>query len=280
MIRFRQVNIYKRLLVILFPLGMLIVIALTGLYKRPIQWVGSAVSGLVYTVQSGTHITVSGIGGFLNRYLNITAIDNENIRLKKQVDQLYGEIARLKEQEASAKRFAQLFEFKETSPETFIVANVIGRETGPWMETIMIDKGAEDGIAPYMGVITPRGVVGKVIKVSAHGSQVLLLTDAKSAIAAIDQRTREEGIVHGISLGKARLKYLSPVAEVAEGDLLVTSGLEGSFSKGLLIGKVEKVQRLGDDFFLDITIRPEISSHNLEEVLVLTTPQNSVDEGP
>jgi rod shape-determining protein MreC len=279
MIRIRQSHFYKRLLVILVPLGFLVFFALTGLYKGPLQWIGSFSSGLVYGVQKGVYATVSGISGFFYRYINVAGLERENIYLKREVDRLYGEVNRLQEQESQIKRLTKLLEFREASPETFIAANVIGRETGPWMETLMIDKGTLDGVEPYMGVVTPRGVVGKVIKTFRHGAQVLLLTDVNSAIAAIVQRTRDEGIVHGAGMGKARLKYLSPVAEIAAGDLLVTSGLEGSFSKGVLIGRVNKVQRQGNDFFLDITVTPEMLLSKLEEVLVLTSLQNTIDEG-
>ncbi len=274
----RQVHLYKRILVFFLTTFLLIALALTGLYKKPTQWIGSLVGELIYTIQEGTLTTVSAFRGFFPRSLFSGGLDKENALLKKEIEQLHGEINRLKEEEARALRLSRLLAFTQASPLKFIAANVIGRETGPWLNTLMIDKGTSSGISVYMGVVTPRGVVGRVIKTFSRGAQVLLMTDANSAIAGMVQRTRDEGMVHGIGRDSARLKYLPRVSEVAEGDLLITSGLEGSFPKGLLIGRVQKIQRQGTGFFLDVTVTPEIAFSKLEEVLVLASLRETPQE--
>jgi len=241
-----------------------------GIYKKPIQWVESLVGGGIYAVQEGTYSVVSGVKGVFTHYFFLVGLSDENPQLKKEIERLSGEINRLKEKEALADRLQRMLNFKERSPLTLIAANVIGRETGPWFQTFMINKGQDEGILVDMGVIVPTGIVGKVVKSFPHNAQVLLMTDTNSAIAAIVQRTREEGIVQGMGGNLVRLKYLPRVAEVLEGDILITSGLEGSFPKGLPMGRIKKVEKPEDSFFLNITLTPEISFSKLEEVLVVS----------
>jgi rod shape-determining protein MreC len=266
----RQKTLYKRLVTACISAGLVIFLVVIGIYKKPVAWVESLVGGVIYSVQEGTHAVVSSVGGLFTHYFFLVGLSDENPRLKKEVERLLGEVNRLKEKEALAGRLQRLLNFKEASPLNLIAANVIGRDTGPWFQTFMINKGSADGVLLDMGVIVPMGVVGKVIKTFSHNAQVLLITDTNSAIAAIIQRTREEGIVQGMGGNGVRLKYLPRLSEVIVGDILITSGLEGSFSKGIPIGRIKKVEHPEDSFFLNITLTPEISFSKLEEVLVVS----------
>jgi rod shape-determining protein MreC len=135
----------------------------------------------------------------------------------------------------------------------------------------MINKGSRDGVAVEMGVITPAGVVGRVIKAEPAVSQVLLITDRNSAVAALIQRTRDEGLVEGTEKGLARIKYLSLLADVKEGDLVLTSGLTGSFPKGLPIGTLGLVTKKELDLFQQAELTPNVDFSKIEEVLVVTS---------
>ncbi len=274
----RQETLYKRLIISFLSAGLVIFLVVIGIYKKPVQWAESLVGGLIYSVQEGTYTVVSGISGIFTRYFFLVGLSDENPLLKKEVERLSGEINRLKEKEALAVRLQQLLDFKEASPLKLIAANVIGRETGPWFQTFMINKGSAEGVMVDMGVIVPNGVVGRVLKSFPHNAQVLLITDTNSAIAGIVQRTREEGIVQGMGGNGVRLKYLPRVAEVLEGDTLITSGLEGSFSKGVPIGRIKKVERPEDGFFLNITVTPEITFSKLEEVLVISGRKTEIPQ--
>jgi len=271
----RQDHFYRRLLIYLVPTGVLLFLIFSRLYIVPLQWIERGISSVIYTIQEGTHMVTTGIGGGFSRYFFLAGLHDENALLKKEIETLHGEVYRLQEEEARARRLRGMLRFKKAASLQLTAAEVIGRETGPWSDTLMINKGAADGVKVNQGVITPRGVVGKVIKLFSHNAQVLLMTDTKSAIAAIVQRTREEGIVHGLGNSGAHIKYLPPVAKVAEGDVLITSGMEGSFSKGLRIGRIKAVEVLDDDFFLRVIVTPELSFSNLEEVFVLTLPSDS-----
>lgn len=257
-----------------FSAGLVIFLVVIGIYKKPVEWMESMLGGLIYSVQEGTHSVVFNTGGFFTRYIFLVGLSDENPLLKKEVARLTGEINRLKEKEALAFRLQRLLNFKEASPLNLIAANVIGRETGPWFQTFMINKGYDEGVLVDMGVMVPYGAVGKIIKTFPHNAQVLLITDTNSSIAGIVQRTRHEGIIQGMGGNGMRLKYVPRLSEVIEGDILITSGLEGSFPKGIPIGRIKKVERPEDSFFLNILLNPEISFSKLEEVLVVV-PQKT-----
>jgi rod shape-determining protein MreC len=266
----RQNALYKRLIVSFLLAGLVIFFVVIGIYKQPLQWAGSLIGGIVYSVQEGTYSVLSGVSGVFTRYFFLVGLSDENPRLKKEIDRLSGEIVRLKEKEVLSNRLQHLLNFKSASPLQLIAASVIGRETGPWFQTMMIDKGVSEGVRVDMGVMVSTGAVGKIVKSFSHHAQVLLITDTNSAIAAIVQRTRDEGIVQGMGEGGLRLKYISRASDVLAGDVLIASGLEGSFTKGIPIGKIKRVDRPPGSLFLDITVAPELIFSKVEEVLVLS----------
>jgi rod shape-determining protein MreC len=119
-----------------------------------------------------------------------------------------------------------------------------------------------------MAVVTPEGVVGKIIDVFPGSARVLLLTDRSSGIDALVQRTRDQGVVQGIGARRCEVKYLSRQAAVTVGDMIVTSGMAGIFPKGMRVGKVTDVRR-GGHLLQKVEITPAATLDRLEEVIVL-----------
>lgn len=271
----RRKNIYKRFLILSFILGLTIVFISPELQKRPLRWLEVPIGGAVYYVQQGTYAALNGISGIWYGYINLIHVHRENQQLREEVARLRGENNLLKEEGALAERLQALLDFRQSAPFNLVAASVVGREPTHWYRTIIVNKGESDGVKADMGVITPEGVVGKVIKTGPRHAQVLLITDRSSAVAGIIQRTRDEGIVQGIEEGAIRLKYLPHFSEVAVGDVVVTSGLEGSFAKGLKIGEIEKVEKKEHELFLQVKVTPQIDFSKLEEVLIIT----STDKG-
>jgi rod shape-determining protein MreC len=267
----RRRNLYKRFLILSFILGLTIVFISPELQKRPLRWLEVPIGGAVYYVQQGTHAVLNGISGVWYGYINLVHVQQENEQLRTEIARLRGENNLLKEEGALAERLQAILDYKEIAPFNSVVAAVVGREPSHWYQTIIVNKGETDGVKVDMGVITPEGAVGKVIKTGPRHAQVLLMTDRNSAIAGVVQRTRDEGIVQGIEAGAIRLKYLPHFSEVAVGDVIVTSGLEGSFAKGIKIGEIEKVEKREHELFLQVTITPQIDFSKLEEVLIITS---------
>jgi rod shape-determining protein MreC len=150
-----------------------------------------------------------------------------------------------------------------------MAAQVIGASGSELSRSVYIDKGEKDHIKPDMAVITADGIVGKVLRVYRSTSQVLLINDQTSGVGALLDKTRLQGILRGTSAGEAVLEKVMSDESVPPGELVLTSGGDGVFPKGLLVGRVTKVSA-GNDLFLNIRVRPAADLSKLEEVLVVT----------
>lgn len=211
--------------------------------------------------------------GVLSGLGRIRELEEETQRLRGEVDRLRGELTRLREVEAENQRLRELLGAKQRSPNfQFVLADVIGREPGPFVEAIIVNKGAQDGVEPGMVVVGAAGLVGKVVKVSASTARVLLITDPSSAVAARIQRTdaREvTGLVVGQGQGRLVMRYIAQGEPVQVGDQVVTSGLGETFPKGLAIGRVVQVRRLDVEPFQEAVIEPAVALGRLENVLLV-----------
>lgn len=212
------------------------------------------------------------IGELWAGYMALQGVEEENKRLRKELEYLQGQNSQLREAAAATKRLGTLLEFKAQALSTLVAAQVIGRDTGSWYRTIILDKGESDGLEPDMGVITAAGVVGRIVKTTAATSVVLLVGDPNNAIAGLIQRTRDEGIVEGTTQGLARLKYIPLLSSVRTGDRVVTSGLVGGFPRGLAIGTITTIDKDEGALFQSAELVPEVDAKRVEEVLVIQSP--------
>jgi rod shape-determining protein MreC len=184
---------------------------------------------------------------------------------------------------AEAARLRKLLDFAKEQPERrYAGARVIGVRLGTTgRQLLTVDKGTADGIARMMPVVVAEGVVGRVHAVTASSADVLVLTDLNSSIAVRVERTRARANVRG--LGKpdgAKLEYALRTEDMIEGDLLVTSGTDGVFPRGLPVGKVTQLNRSGHGLFQDARVVPAVDVTRLEEVLVVTSWERSGDVMP
>jgi len=262
-------KLYKRFTPLFVFLCVLVLLLSPKMQEKPLRLIGLPIGSAVFTLQLGTETLFDGIRNFWQHYVNLINTQKENEALKKALSELKGENNRLREEALLAARLKVLLAYKAHSRLDLIAAAVVGRKPSQWFDTITINKGEHDGLKVDMGVLVPQGVVGKIIHAGPHYAQVLLASDRNSAIGAIVQRTREEGIVQGNKAGNFRLKYLPHDAQAQVGDILVTTGMEGSFSKGLEIGRVKTVRLNEDQMFLKIEVSPAVNLSRLEEVLVL-----------
>jgi len=219
-----------------------------------------------------------GIASMWHQYVSLQHVADENRRLKQEMDWLRGENNQLREAASATQRLTSLLQFKEQALPLMVAAQVIGRDSSNRFKSVILDKGESDGIQRDMGVITPAGVVGRVVKTTGGTAVVLLLTDPNNAIAGLIQRTRDEGIVEGVPQGRARLKYIPMLSAVKEGDRVVTSGLVGGFPRGLAIGTITAIDREEGALFQTAELVPEVDVNRVEEVLVIQTPHGASGE--
>jgi rod shape-determining protein MreC len=231
----------------------------------------AAAFGVFAEVQRGTASILGGIRHVWSGYVGLRQVRAENEVLRRQLAE--AQIA-LQEQKALADRtrgLEQLLELRGRSNLRTAAAEIIAAGAVSDFRTVTIDKGTREGLRPDMAVIAPAGVVGRVVVPSASAAKVQLLIDRNAAIGALIERSRAQGVVVGAGDEWLRMEYVSEVADVAPGDIVVTSGIDGIYPKGFIIGRIETVERSGGAY-KRILVRPAVDFSSLEEVLVVLTP--------
>jgi len=225
-------------------------------------------------VQRGTMSLIDGVRGIWTGYIALQQVQEENTALKQELQTVQ---VRLQQERAEAQRtdnLRQLLELRERANLDTVAAEVIAGAASPDFKTITIDKGSSDSLQTDMAVISPAGVVGRVILPSRRASKVQLLIDRNAAAGALIERTRVQGVVVGTGDGLLHMQYVPGTADVKTGDLVVTSGIDGIFPKGFVIGTIDHADR-GAGAYHEIVIRPAVDFSRLEEVLIVRTPPAS-----
>lgn len=232
---------------------------------------------LVGLAQSGITQTMDSVSGVWEGYVALWDVREENQQLRDELRQAQSDLVKSREAVATNIRLQKLLKLKKTLDAPFLTAQIVGRDPSQWFNTVIIDQGASEGILPGMPVVTAEGVVGQVRNVSPHFAKVLMASDSNSAIDALVQKTRVQGIVKGN--GKSYfLHYVLKNNEVQEGDVVVTSGMGGVFPKGLPVGTVSNVVRTRRGMFLRIEVEPVVNFAQLE-YLVVILQEKSLAEG-
>lgn len=203
------------------------------------------------------------------RYETFSNLASENERLRKRLVELQVERNRLLEIEATNRRLQELLQFRSHLPSGSITASVIGSSASTWFQSLMLDKGSADGVLNGMGVVSPLGAIGQVVEVASRSSKVLLMTDLNSGVDVVVQRSRARGIISGSLDSGPVMKYVKRSEDVKEGDRLVTSGLDGVFPKGLLVGAVTTVHKKSFGLFQYVEVNLAVDPSAIEEVLVV-----------
>jgi len=212
-----------------------------------------------------------------NGYVYLRHVDNENQQLRGEIERMKLEQARLSEDANMARRIQTLLAFKEQYVENTVAAQVIGTSGSEQSRVLYIDKGSSDGIKPDMAVITPTGIVGKIVQVFPGSAQVLPINDQLSGVGAALKAMRLQGILKGAANGTTTLQYIMSDEPVKPGEEVITSGGDRIFPKGLPIGRVASVEP-GKDLFLNIRVIPSARLDRLEEVLVVTKIQDKLPD--
>ena len=205
----------------------------------------------------------------IKEYVLLRQLRSENESLRDQLASLEQRLIDYQEAYLENQRLRRLLDFKLTIQAETIPAQVVLHDLTGWFQTLMVDKGFRDQIAPDMAVVNDEGVVGRVLDVSDGYARVLLVTDPGSSIDAIIQRNRVRGIASGKDANTCVLKYVRGNLDVQVGDLITTSGKDGVFPKGLRLGTVTGVYKDPLDLFQRIEVKPLVRLSALEELLII-----------
>ena len=238
-----------------------------------------AVRSAVMTVTSPVRMVGSSIAAPFNAIGNAAAnasASSETLsELREENERLTAEVAELTEAQHTADRLEGLMNLQSEYQLNSTAARIIGSTGDAWSNTVTIDKGSKDGMEIGMPVCGSGGVIGQIIEVSSTTSTVRLITDEQSGISAMVQSSRAQGMLQGQADGSLRLNYIVADSEVSAGDIIITSGLGGSFPKGLPLGTVASVERSANDVYYTIVVRAVSTAENNEEVLVVTSIEDS-----
>jgi rod shape-determining protein MreC len=201
-------------------------------------------------------------------YVGLQGARMQNDQLQKRMEQLALREDSLRQMEVENARLRQLLSLKETVPLETVAARVVGRVPDYLANIVYIDRGAEDGVQANAPVLAATAVVGRTILVSRFNSQVQLISNGNASLGAMIERTRSPGVLSGSGQALLSLDYINNSEQVELDDVVVTSGLDGLFPKGLRIGRVVNSQR-GKSAFRVIQVEPFADLLRLEEVLVL-----------
>lgn len=228
--------------------------------------------GLFAEVQRAVSAGIGGIRQGWDGYVALRRVKQENEALKRRIAASEVQIQELRAQADRTRGLEKLLELRQRANLSTTAAEIIAAAANPEFRTLTIDKGTRDGLRPDMAVIAPAGIVGRIVVPSARAAKVQLLVDRNAAAGALVERSRAQGVVVGTGeTDRLQMEYVSEVADLVAGDVVVTSGIDGIFPKGFVIGSVESVDKSGGAY-KQITIRPAVDFRSLEEVLVVLTP--------
>ncbi len=232
-----------------------------------IQAVVSPVQRVVSTITGTIGGVVYGIG-------NARSATSENEQLRQRVAQLETESNEMRLTKAENERLKALLDFKNSKQFETVPAQVISRDTTAWFNAVVINRGSSSGIKDGMPVVTPEGIVGRVIATSPWTSQIMLLTDEKSAAGGVIGQlgiSESFGAIRGLGSDKGliEMKYVSGLTTVNVGDVVTTTGQDRIYPPGLKIGEVIEVIQGSASMAHTIRIKPGAKINSLSEVAVL-----------
>ena len=210
-----------------------------------------------------------------DRLADATADTETLTSLKERNAELSSQLSELNEYRLENERLRAIINLSSAYGAQGIGARVIGSSSDGWTSTVTIDKGSSSGVAEDMPVTDGNGVVGQVTEVSLVSSTVTLLSDSSYTVSAILQDSRENGVLCGSVDGSLHLEYVPVATSVSLGEYVVTSGMDGVYPKGLLLGVVTSVTSSPSDVYHDIVVAPVASAQNYEEVFVITSFDSS-----
>lgn len=259
-----------RSLVLLAGVLLLQVVLLAVQIKRDSQgrllrvWTVGAVSPFQRAGAKG----IGNLRGTWSHYFALQNASRENEQLRRENDELKLKLNQLQSKAAEADRLAALLNFRQSQHNVpMLTARVIGTSADTASQTIYLDRGERDGIRRNMGVITPDGVVGKIVESYRDTSQVLLLTDKDSGVGAMLADSREQSPVGGTGEPLLSMKYIPTDDTVNVGERVVTSGMDRIFPRDLPVGTIAEIK--AGRPFQTVRVKPAANLQRLEEVIVL-----------
>ncbi|HZM94036.1 MAG TPA: rod shape-determining protein MreC [Vicinamibacterales bacterium] len=239
--------------------------------QRGVPMLQEVTFGTFAEVQRAATSTFATVHDNWTNYVALQDVRVENAKLKDEIAALQIGLQQERALAQQSRTLQGLLDLKSAVQLKTTAASVIAGGASPEFRTMTIDKGTGDGLSPDMPVLAPAGVVGRIVMPASRAAKVQLLIDRDAAAGAIIERSRAQGVVVGTGTDRFRLDHVPGAADIQVGDRVVTSGIEGIYPKGFLIGQIESLDRKSGEFS-DVVVRPAVQFSELETVLVVLTP--------
>ena len=240
----------------------------TRLPSRSLFFEGVVLS-IVMPLQEAIGSGALQVSHLWHSYISLTQVRSENLDLQRQLEALQGQLHVYQEAYLQQQRLQELLGLHSQAFPRTVAANIVGIDPSQWAEAVTINKGSLHNVHKDTAVVTQRGLVGRTIEIAPHYATILLITDRRSAVDALVQRTRARGIVVGKSRRLCELRYVDFHEDLQVGDTIISSGLGEVYPKGLLIGTVVSVHQKSYGLFHEVEVKPAVDLAKLEDVLVL-----------
>lgn len=220
-------------------------------------------------IEQGATAVIHGVRDTFNAYIMIVGKEEESRTLLEKIHSLEKEINDLVEVRLENERLKKILKLKTEKRNYVTTARVFARDPTNWFQTIWINKGTKSGIAKDMVAVTPLGPVGKVRRLLQDSANITLITDVNSSVSVRLQPSRIQGILQGSGEHTCMLQYVSKDVDVEVGEKVITSGLDGTYPRGLMIGYVISVRKEPEEIFQVIEVKPVQNLNAVEEVVIL-----------
>jgi rod shape-determining protein MreC len=228
----------------------------------------------VMTIFSPVPKLVNWIGGtasdMYHGYLDMRRSVAENSYLRNKVASLTTENLKLRQSEGDLRRLRSLLSYSEQFDLQTSLAHVLMLDTSSRFKSLIIDRGSSGGIEVNDVIVNANGLIGRVVLTTKDMAKVQIITDSNSAVGALIERTRRQGVIRGDGVGGAQMYDVPSLADVQPGDTVLTAGIDGVFPKGIPIGTVVRAEK-GQELFKTISVRPSVDFGLIEEVIVINT---------
>lgn len=259
------------LLVALVLVSLALILLSRGEQLGPVE---STVNTVLTPVQQFTRDVTTGVGSWINSLGRGQQLEDENSKLRALVDALSAENARLQEAARENEELRKALKFQTDRPDlTGVIANNIGGDPSSQREILTIDRGTADGIKDGMAVLSTAGImIGTIEEAQQDRATVLLITDQESRVPVTTQRSQTPGMLEGMYQqgGVLRMTRIPRDQDIVKDDVLLTSGLGGTFPRGLIIGQVSAVHQNDVQTEKMADALPLVDMYAQENVLVVT----------
>lgn len=265
----------------IIALAVLIIIMLTAINhtkfgKVNMSPIESALKDIVVPVQGLVMNVGHRLRGLVSFPLRIVNMSEENQLMKDKITKLEGQLRQFEEMKSENDRFQVLLDFKSnTAPMmgyNLATASVVGHDISNWFGILTLNKGSAHGLNTNMVVVNDQGLIGRIISITEHTADVLLVTDPRSGVAALIQENRATGLLEGVANAPGYLKmvHIPLDSDLHPGQVVISSGFGSLYPKGIPIGRITDIEPDPSGLFLSALVTPFVDINKLEEVMIIT----------